>query len=646
MVFPKDNPTGEIRGSYRFRVSLFILCLISVLLAFSEARAGNLSYALTLIEEANQKALHNEKYWHILLHYKGSILGLRSLIDDPNFFLAPDGRHNPQSELEATIKALFQEPEEGIKHPACKFVARYNWLKEQLNINPSQLPMPECSHFEQLMAEIKPETVSLIFPTSHINSPASMFGHTLLTIETATRSKLLSHAINYSAITTDTFGPLFAVKGLFGLYKGYFSILPYYGKLQEYNDIDHRDIWEYPLDFSREETLRLLMHVYELDSIYSDYYFFDENCSYGLLFLLDAGRPSLNITDQMDLWVIPIDTIKVVKKNGLINEAIYRPSKTTKIQYIASLLPEKDHKIAIAMARTEREPDDILTQTISQNEKAMTCDLAIEYLQYLYTKKRISKQQYLDRFLKLLRTRSVLGQADENRYAIPQPPRPDEGHDSNRMSVGAGVKKDRFFYELRYRPAYHSLLDNGKGYPEGSQILFGETTFRYYPSLNKLKLESLDLIDIISITPRDLFFQPISWKIKTGLTQRYMEDGREHMIYQLNPGGGFAHKHDLIGLWYAMAEADLNLSGAMKEQYASGIGASIGLIRKVTDSFKLHLCARNIYYGIGDYHNYFEAMLETNYIISTNTSLAFQISRTKTRSFYQTEGVLSWNIFF
>ncbi len=86
MVFPKENPTGEIRGSYRFRVSLFILCLISVLLTFSEARAKNLSYALTLIEEANHKALHNEKYWHVLLHYKGSIFGLRSLIDDPNFF--------------------------------------------------------------------------------------------------------------------------------------------------------------------------------------------------------------------------------------------------------------------------------------------------------------------------------------------------------------------------------------------------------------------------------------------------------------------------------------------------------------------------------------------------------------------------------
>jgi len=148
-----------------FRVSLFILFLISFFFPFSDTRAGSPPYALTLIDEANHKTLHSEKYWHTLLHYKSGIFGLRSLIDDPNFFLAPHGKHNPQAELEATIRALFQEPREGTKHPVYKFVARYHWLKGQLNIDPSQLPMPECNHFEQLMAEIKPETVSLIFPT-------------------------------------------------------------------------------------------------------------------------------------------------------------------------------------------------------------------------------------------------------------------------------------------------------------------------------------------------------------------------------------------------------------------------------------------------------------------------------------------------
>ena len=113
--------------------------------------------------------------------------------------------------------------------------------------------------------QIKPASVTLIFPAAHINSPASMFGHTLLTVDTEPQSRLLAYSINYSAVTRETFGPIFAFKGLFGFYPGYFSMLPYYAKLQEYSDIDQRDIWEYPLNLSGEEINRLLMHTYEMD---------------------------------------------------------------------------------------------------------------------------------------------------------------------------------------------------------------------------------------------------------------------------------------------------------------------------------------------------------------------------------------------
>jgi hypothetical protein len=66
-----------------------------------------------------------------------------------------------------------------------------------------------------------------------------MYGHTLLTIETANKSSLLAYSVSYSATTRETFGPSFAVKSIVGLYPGYFSVLPYYAKLQEYSDVDH-----------------------------------------------------------------------------------------------------------------------------------------------------------------------------------------------------------------------------------------------------------------------------------------------------------------------------------------------------------------------------------------------------------------------
>ncbi|MCK7512715.1 MAG: DUF4105 domain-containing protein [Desulfobacterales bacterium] len=68
-------------------------------------------------------------------------------------------------------------------------------------------------------------------------------------------------------------------------------MLPYYAKLQEYSDVDHRDIWEYSLNLTEPEIRRMMLHIRELDAIASDYYFFDENCSYLLFSLLEAARP-------------------------------------------------------------------------------------------------------------------------------------------------------------------------------------------------------------------------------------------------------------------------------------------------------------------------------------------------------------------
>ena len=624
----------------------FVLLLLSSLFFSVQVQADEPKYLTVLLESARQKELHNDRYWRTLLHYKKGLFGTRSLIDDPKFFLSEDGKYDPEAELEATIRAFFQKGDDETKHPVCRFIARYAWIKEQLDLDSSRLPVPECGRFSEIISQIKPESVTLIFPASHMSNPASMFGHTLLTIETAYKTKLLSHAINYSAITDETFGPTYIIRGLFGFYKGYFSILPYYAKLQEYRDVEHRDIWEYPLNLDAEEIQRLLMHMFELDSIYSDYYFFDENCSYDLLFLLDAARPPLDLTDQCGWWVIPLDTIRTVQENGVTTGAAYRPSKTAKIKYIASLLSRKGRTTALSIADGNLDPERLLKQEASNEEKIRICDLASEYLQYRYTKEKIAEKPYQKRFLKTLRVRSLLGETDEDQYRIPAPPRPDEGHDSNRFSLGIGIKEDDLFQEIKCRPAYHDLLDNEKGYKEGSQIIFANTALRYYSSDRKLKLENLDFIDIVLIAPWDEFFQSVSWKIKTGLAQKIMEDGEDHLLYQLNPGIGLAYKSDFLGLWYLMMEGDLNLGGAFDERYAAGVGGSMGVIKSLTDFWKIHFLTRDICYGLGDSHNAFEACLLQNVTLSNNMSFTLEISRSKTYDLYQTEAKVYWNLFF
>jgi hypothetical protein len=566
-------------------------------------------------------------------------------VDDPRFFLSPSGKTDPQAELEATLRSFFSQELEEAQPSVCRFIGRYDWLAGKLNMDRSKLPVPECPRFAEILEEIKPASVTLIFPAAHINSPASMFGHTLLTVDTVSGSRLLAQAINYSAVTRETFGPLFAIKGLLGFYPGYFSVLPYYAKLQEYSDIEHRDIWEYPLNLNGEEVKRLLMHTFEMDKIYSDYYFFDENCSYTLLFLLDAARPSLGLTDQLPSWVIPIDTIRKVKENGLITGAIYRPSRATMIKYLASLLPRDDWNIARGIAGGEIDPDILLEESMDRERKIVICDLAAEHLQYQYSRKDIQTEEFQERFRKILRVRSALGGA-ERKYEVPAPARPDEGHLSNRLRLGAGVRRDRIFEEVGIRPAYHDLLDNGRGYIEGAQIIFGEAALRFYSSERKLLLEKLDIIDIVSLSPRDVFFRPLSWKIRTGFAQRTGGDGRDHLVYGLNPGAGVSYPLGKGNLLYLMGETEFITGGGLDGRYAAGVGASAGLLSDLADFWKVHLFAREIYYPLGDRHNAWEVGLHQNFAVGTNTSLRAELTLTRVFDFHRTTGGLFWNVFF
>ena len=114
------------------------------------------------------------------------------------------------------------------------------------------------------------------------------------------------------------------------LFAGVFAMLPYYMKVREYSDLENRDLWEYELDFSPEEVERVLRHAWELLPAYFEYYFFDENCSYHLLALLQVARPELDLTAPFRLWALPVDTVRVLTSEpGLVRRIVYRPANST-----------------------------------------------------------------------------------------------------------------------------------------------------------------------------------------------------------------------------------------------------------------------------------------------------------------------------
>lgn len=627
------------------RVSLFFCLILAVLIFPSVCFSDENPYAAELKKAASEKKLAQSRTWEVLLHYKPVRGGVESLVDDPFFFLALGGKRNPEVELNATIDALFDASTDEKTNPRCRFVARHEWLIKELSIDVSKLPAINCAMFNEAMRNINPKSAALVFSAAHINAPASMFGHTFLRIDSDKESKLVSFAANYAALPTDTNGLIYAFKGVFGYYQGFYSILPYYTKVQEYNDMDQRDMWEYKLDLTEAEVRMMVYHLWEMKDLYTYYYFFDENCSYTIMFAMEAARPELRLTDGFGFSVIPVDTLRKIRDSGIIKEVEYRPSRSSKIRHVASLVGRSGSKTAIAVAKKEIEPESVLSSGIPATEKIEILDLAAEYSQYRYTKEKMEKGEFQRRFLAILKARGTIAEKSENVYSVPTPAGPEAGHRSKSFSLGIGTDSGRFYEEIRLRPAYHNLLDPKEGFIDGSQIEFFSLGARHYPERNNGELEYFDFLNILSLTPRDIFFKPLSWKVRTGFVQRIFPDKDDHLVYRTSAGAGYVAGFGALRP-YVTVDGMFDISGRLEDSYALGGGATLGFLLSPAGRYSAHLYVRATSFAFGDTHKTYEAALLQSVKLSQNNSLMLEVKRERTFGIYSTDAALTWRYFF
>jgi len=629
------------------RRALCTLLLFILPLPCLAASAEDAAYRDQLVKEAQAKRLWEQRPWQILLHYKKTMTGgTVSRISDPNFFLSPAGRIDPEAELSATISAFFGPQAADGEHAICRFPARLAWLKEELGIDPARLPAAVCSEQQEQIRTIDARSAVLVFPVGHINSPASMFGHTLIRIDGSSKSNLISYAVNYAADATDTNGFLYAFKGLSGLYKGYYSLMPYYQKVKEYSDLEHRDMWEYRLKLSKEEVERMLLHALELQRIASDYYFLDENCSFNLLFLIEAARPTLHLSDRTGLFVLPTNTIDIARQSGILEDATYRPSQGARIVKIASLLNDEQQQAALELAQGKREPKTVEAAAGTEQEKREMLDLVAEMVQLRLARKDLEQDAYSKLYLKILAQRSALGKGSEEAYAIDPPAPPDAGHHTGKLGLGGGVRRGDWYALLQLQPEFHSLLDPDQGYLKGAQIKFFDTLLDYAPETGRPRLRSLHLLDILSTAPRDRFFKPYSWKVAAGWDTEVMEDGRDSLIFRLNSGGGLARRSPFGGIMHAFAEVDVNAGKHLRGTVAAAPGLSLGVQEQVRDWWKIYLEGSAFFYLLGDDRISLKATLAQNFRLAQHQGVSLTLSYGDVSGHSITEATLLYNCYF
>jgi hypothetical protein len=569
-------------------------------------------YLARLQQHALAQGLAQDPMWHKLLHYQHHPVSrrLRSLADDPGFFNAPEGRHDPQAELAATLAAFFDPRRDRVLDQAaqCRFAARYAWLHERLKFDDALLAPQPCERLDQWLRGLDVARVSLVFPSAFLNSPGSMYGHTFLRLDprgAAGAQPLLSYAISYAANGSEAEGAMFALKGVFGGYDGVLTTSPYYLRIRDYTHLENRDIWEYPLNLDAAQIDRMLRHAWELSTTRFSYYFFDENCSYHLLSLLDVAREDLFLSAQFPWWAIPVDTVRAVAQApGLLQSRRYRPSNGTELRWRAAGLPPQAVDLARDLAQGRAQPADAAGGTWTGLQQAQVLELAERYATFLGTRGALADEQVQQTRLALLGARALLPQTPNPEVPVPALA-PQDGHRTGRVDLDLGRRDGQPFWRLGWRSSYHELLDPEAGYTRGAQIEIGHIEIARTQAAG-VQLDRATAIDILSLAPRERLLGGTSWKVRLGLERTWPRaNGAAPSALALGINGGPGYAFELgdsqQALAYAMLDNQIWYDPSLGSQrWALGTGAQLGLLWDLSSRWRAHLQGyRRVFAGQG-----------------------------------------------
>lgn len=480
--------------------------------------------------KAAARAMHlaDDAGWHRLLHVHPTAQhGWEAEPDGPAFFLSDRGAFDPSAELDATIDALYLPAARGDEHALCTFPARARWLEDFVALD--DLPRPHCAARDAFFARLRPKKVIFVFSSYHVESPASAFGHVLLRVErddaavlgrSAAPHALADLGIDYSAdVGSETF-VTYALKGLFGQFRGTFKAMPYAAKVREYQDYESRDLWEYELSFDDEEKRAFVEHLWELGHTSFDYFYATENCAYHVLALLDVARPSARLLDGLSRPVLPSDALASVwRARGLVAKVRFRPSARRVAEARLDRLDAPARALAHDLAAVSARPDTITRlANMPPATRAAVLDAALDLLdldhpELLRDGEDTSAAR--ERKFSLVAARAAIDVTSPE-ILIPTPDEPHLAHGARRVAIGTGYGQSGAFMEARARLSFHDMLDPRPGLPPRATLEILELATRIYPRRAPIEVERLTLVRVEKLAPLGTLERGLSYRFFLG----------------------------------------------------------------------------------------------------------------------------------
>jgi hypothetical protein len=266
-------------------------------------------------------------------------------------------------------------------------------------------------------------------------------------------------------------------------------------------------------------------------------------------------------------------------------------------------------------------------------------DAAADLLRYRESSKEQPTDDVKRRERQILLARGRLGvtaQPVDARVGIDAPER---GHATLRLGVGGGVADQGGAFEtLSIRAALHDYLDPGRGYPEDAELEMGQLRARFDNGARRLRLDRVDLVNILSASPVDRWIHGVSWRAWIG-ADNARELGCEHtgsdragwrcLYFGATTGGGFAARFGprqrLLALALAETDAGVGPAFAHHDDFRIGFGGEAVLAADTGSAWRFELGARYMYYLLGEAHPALRARVAQAFSLGSGLALRLAV---------------------
>ncbi|XOF32362.1 MAG: DUF4105 domain-containing protein [Candidatus Electrothrix sp. YB6] len=455
------------------------------------------------------------------------------LTDD--FFLATEGKDDPEAELQATLAAystswLQDNPD---SHARCRFPARYFWLSKQISL-PEYSPQPQqCTRLAKWSLPDQVKSVSLFLVSGYLGNPASVFGHSLLKLNTDSRDDqagLFDLTVNYGALVPEDEPALrYIANGITGGYQAGFSDRYFYTQDLVYSRTEFRDIWDYELHLSEEQKTFLVFHLWEILGKKFTYYFFDQNCAFRLAELLELVLEE-PLLEHAAVWYAPVETFhrledidRARKKQGkelLISSVRFIPSAQRALYHRFGLLDAEEKRTVQAVLRDGADSLNKHLNQIAEEQRPEVVDTLLAHSNCrLIAQAPAPAEELLQEKKELLLARLRLPPRTAPPAEVPARQSPAKGNRPQLTGLGIGHTPARNTY-LRLHWAPFTQEGVGRNNLEGDELAVLDTVAGIGGEKVTIFIDRLDLLRIrklkTDILPTD-GENAWSWQLRTGM---------------------------------------------------------------------------------------------------------------------------------